>query len=77
MFAKRRKRSEKWVVGENTGQKTTELSEISSYSSSSMTSTSTNSQLLSKLPPVSYLEGSTQRVQNAMKLDEIQVCFKF
>lgn len=74
LFAKRRKRSEKWVVGENSSQQTTETSEVTSYSSSSTQMTSSGgSQLLSKLPPISYLEGSTQRVQNAIKLDEIQV----
>lgn len=74
LFAKRRKRSEKWVVGENQGQKT-ETMETSSYTSSGMNSTSSYERQTSttKLPPVSYLEGSVQRVQNAQKLDEIQV----
>lgn len=75
MFAKRRKRSEKWVVGEQNGLRNEQLIDISPQPVP----------LLSPLAPLptgnlplpSYLPESAQRLQNKQKLDEIQVQFDF
>ncbi|XP_068084957.1 uncharacterized protein [Anabrus simplex] len=78
LFAKRRKRSEKWVVDENTVK-------MSSTSTSNMTTELISSSTLqrqssicsggSKLPPVlpSYLDN--KRAEHAQKLNEIQERF--
>lgn len=75
LFAKRRKRSEKWVVGgEQNGYRHDNLSDISPQPVP----------ILSPLPPLpttaslpiqSYLPESAQRLQNKQKLDEIQVSY--
>lgn len=73
LFAKRRKRSEKWVVGETTGVKSETLNDIAS----------TPVPILSPLPPLtasnlpapSYLPETQQRMQHKEKLDSIQVIY--
>lgn len=73
LFAKRRKRSEKWVVGETTGVKSETLNDIAS----------TPVPILSPLPPLtpsnlpapSYLPETQQRMQHKEKLDSIQERF--
>lgn len=71
LFAKRRKRSEKWVVAETNGTQPPTLADIPP----SPTPT------LSPLPPIAlptptYSPEATQRAQHNQKLDEIQVCHK-
>lgn len=69
LFAKRRKRSEKWVVAETNGARQTPIPDIEP----------TPVPLLSPLPPISsfpppsYLPETAQRIQHKEKLDEIQV----
>lgn len=71
LFAKRRKRSEKWVVGETNGLRQETINDIAAAPVP----------LLSPLPPLppanlpppSYLPETAQRAQNKQKLDEIQV----
>ncbi|KAJ8982389.1 hypothetical protein NQ317_009644 [Molorchus minor] len=69
LFAKRRKRSEKWVVGETSGTRTDPEIEP------------TPAPILSPLPPIStfpppsYLPETAQRIQHKEKLDEIQEKF--
>ncbi|CAG9815923.1 unnamed protein product, partial [Phaedon cochleariae] len=72
LFAKRRKRSEKWVVGETNGtRQTPEVPEIAP----------TPVPLLSPLPPISsfpppsYLPETAERLQHKQKLDGIQEKF--
>ncbi|KAL3285201.1 hypothetical protein HHI36_019316 [Cryptolaemus montrouzieri] len=73
LFAKRRKRSEKWVVGESTGTKDCVRQEPLIAPSPAP--------LLSPLPPISsfpppsYLPETAQRIQHKEKLDEIQEKF--
>lgn len=65
LFAKRRKKSENWIIDENN---------VKSVESFQATNTITMSQnTLSKLPPPSYLKDSTHRVENVQKMNEIQV----
>ncbi|KAK9507224.1 hypothetical protein O3M35_007130 [Rhynocoris fuscipes] len=61
LFAKRRKKSEKWIIDEN-NVKTTD-------------SHAGNATPLSKLPPPSYLKDSTHRVENVQKMNQIQERF--
>lgn len=69
LFAKRRKRSEKWVVGETNGARPLSVPDI----------TPQPTPILSPLPPISsfpppsYLPETAQRIQHKEKLDEIQV----
>ena len=72
LFAKRRKKSEKWVVDETT-VKTASSSAITTEMIST-SSTLTQQQHGSKLPPLpTYLDESTKRVEVMHKLNEIQV----
>ncbi|BES94650.1 Hypothetical protein NTJ_07458 [Nesidiocoris tenuis] len=64
LFAKRRKRSENWIIDEN-NVKTTETYQTTTMSQNS----------LNKLPPPSYLKDSTHRVENVQKMNEIQERF--
>ncbi|XP_044737294.1 putative mediator of RNA polymerase II transcription subunit 26 isoform X2 [Chrysoperla carnea] len=77
LFAKRRKKSEKWVVGENSSSTTTTTE---SYSSTTINQNlspipPSGTPKLNSMPPTSYLQGSTERVQHSQKLDEIQERF--
>lgn len=69
LFAKRRKRSEKWVVGETNGAKQENLPDIAPLPTPLLSPLPP----LSTLPPPSYLPETTQRMQHNLKLDEIQV----
>lgn len=60
LFAKRRKRSENWIIDEN-NVKTPD--------------TVVSQSPLSKLPSPSYLQGSAQRVENVQKMNQIQERF--
>ncbi|XP_049833518.1 serine-rich adhesin for platelets isoform X4 [Schistocerca gregaria] len=76
LFAKRRKKSEKWVVDETTVKKSSTSSTVTDYISSSSTLQRQSSiGTPSQLPPIvpSYLD--TSRVQHAQKLNEIQERF--
>lgn len=84
LFAKRRKKSESWVVDENTVKTFSSISENSTSSYQSTTYQSSNYQsnynrqssyqnTLSKLPPPSYLKNGTHRVETLQKMNEIQV----
>ncbi|XP_049804412.1 uncharacterized protein LOC126247140 isoform X4 [Schistocerca nitens] len=76
LFAKRRKKSEKWVVDETTVKKSSTSSTATDYISSSSTLQRQSSiGTPSQLPPIvpSYLD--TSRVQHAQKLNEIQERF--
>lgn len=86
LFAKRRKKSEKWVVDENNVKTTSSFSESyqsntyqNNYQTNSYQSNNYQSQSLvspgAKLPPPSYLKSSTQRVENVQKMNEIQVSY--
>ncbi|XP_075217370.1 uncharacterized protein LOC142322316 isoform X2 [Lycorma delicatula] len=73
LFAKRRKKSEKWIVDENN---------VKTMSSSSITDISTSNYQTSnlptpttKLPPPSYLKDGAQRVENIQRMNEIQERF--
>jgi len=82
LFAKRRKKSEKWVVDENNVKTSSYFSESNSFNY-----TGTNQQGTSykayqpptiqpttpstKVPPPSYLKNGTQRVENVQKMNEI------
>lgn len=70
LFAKRRKRSEKWVVNETNGSRPQEVLHDIAPSPAPILSPLPP---LSSLPPPSYLPETAQRVQNKQKLDEIQV----
>jgi hypothetical protein len=73
LFAKRRKKSEKWVVDETT-VKTASSSAITTSEFISTSSNLTQQQQGSKLPPIpTYLDESTKRVEVMHKLNEIQV----
>ncbi|XP_073979807.1 uncharacterized protein isoform X3 [Rhodnius prolixus] len=61
LFAKRRKKSEKWIIDENN------VKTVETYSGSSTP--------MSKLPPPSYLKDSTHRVENVQKMNQIQERF--
>ncbi|CAH1407486.1 unnamed protein product [Nezara viridula] len=60
LFAKRRKKSENWIIDEN-NVKTPEATMMQPP--------------LSKLPPPSYLQGSAQRAENVQKMNQIQEKF--
>ena len=64
LFAKRRKKSEKWVVDETTVRS-------SSSTSSTMESTSPAPKL--PVPAASYLTNGTAKVHNVQRMNEIQV----
>uniref|UniRef100_A0A0A9Z2M1 Synaptopodin-2 n=5 Tax=Lygus hesperus TaxID=30085 RepID=A0A0A9Z2M1_LYGHE len=64
LFAKRRKRSENWIIDENN------VKTVESYQATTMSQNS-----LSKLPPPSFLKDSTHRVENVQKMNEIQERF--
>ncbi|PNF42268.1 hypothetical protein B7P43_G05531 [Cryptotermes secundus] len=75
LFAKRRKKSEKWVVDETT-VKSASSSNITTTELISTSSTVTQQQQGSKLPPIpTYLNESTKRVEVMQKLNEIQERF--
>ncbi|KAL1117551.1 hypothetical protein AAG570_003866 [Ranatra chinensis] len=61
LFAKRRKRSEKWVIDENN------VKTVENYQS--------QQQPYCQLPPPSYLKDATQRVENVQKMNQIQERF--
>ncbi|CAH0545732.1 unnamed protein product [Brassicogethes aeneus] len=71
LFAKRRKRSEKWIVGETNGTRAQNIPDIAPLPTP----------ILSPLPPLgnlptpSYLPETAQRVQHKANLDEIQEKF--
>ncbi|CAH1236316.1 unnamed protein product [Diabrotica balteata] len=74
LFAKRRKRSEKWVVGETNGTRQTPIPEIVPapvplVSPLAPLTPSAN------IPPPSYLPESVERLQHKQKLDGIQEKF--
>ncbi|XP_063919964.1 uncharacterized protein LOC135134972 isoform X4 [Zophobas morio] len=71
LFAKRRKRSEKWVVGESNGTKPSSIPDIAP----SPTPILSPLPPISSLPPPSYLPETAQRIQHKEKLDEIQEKF--
>ncbi|XP_060519348.1 uncharacterized protein LOC132697757 isoform X2 [Cylas formicarius] len=73
LFAKRRKRSEKWVVGETNG--TRPSSTLPDAIAPSPTPISNPLPPLNNLPPLSYLPETAQRLQHKEKLDEIQEKF--
>uniref|UniRef100_A0A1B6I0R3 Uncharacterized protein n=1 Tax=Homalodisca liturata TaxID=320908 RepID=A0A1B6I0R3_9HEMI len=84
LFAKRRKKSEKWVVDENNVKTTSYFESSVNYSGTNQQGTSYKSyqppSLLpttptAKLPPPSYLKNGTQRVENVQKMNEIQERF--
>lgn len=70
LFAKRRKRSEKWVVDETNVKRSDALDTLGDFSTKpfSTTPTTVNSQFM---PPPSFIDRS--RIQHAQKLNEIQV----
>jgi hypothetical protein len=73
LFAKRRKKSEKWVVDETT-VKSASSSAITTTELISTSSALTHQQQGSKLLPIpTYLDESTKRVEVMQKLNEIQV----
>ncbi|XP_024082405.1 uncharacterized protein LOC106663962 isoform X2 [Cimex lectularius] len=61
LFAKRRKKSEKWIVDESN------VKTVESYQPPVPN--------LSKVPPPSYLKETTQRVENVQKMNQIQERF--
>ncbi|XP_015840184.2 uncharacterized protein LOC656988 isoform X4 [Tribolium castaneum] len=71
LFAKRRKRSEKWVVGETNGTRPSSIPDIA------LSPTPILSPLppISSFPPPSYLPETAKRIQHKEKLDEIQEKF--
>jgi hypothetical protein len=69
LFAKRRKRSEKWVVGETNGTRPSSIPDIAP----SPTPILSPLPPISSFPPPSYLPETAQRIQHKEKLDEIQV----
>ncbi|RZC34090.1 titin-like, partial [Asbolus verrucosus] len=71
LFAKRRKRSEKWVVGETNGTRPTSIPDIAP----SPTPILSPLPPISSFPPPSYLPETAQRIQHKEKLDEIQEKF--
>jgi hypothetical protein len=76
LFAKRRKKSEKWVVDETTvkSASTTAISTTELISTSSNLSQQQPQQQGAKLLPIpTYLDESTKRVEVMHKLNEIQV----
>lgn len=70
LFAKRRKRSEKWVVGETNGTQPPTLADIPSSPAPTLSPLPP----LASLPTPTYSPEATQRAQHNQKLDEIQVC---
>lgn len=75
LFAKRRKRSEKWVVSETNGGRQTPLNE-NQQPSTPLTPLLSPLPPLSNLPTPSYLPETAQRIQHKEKLDEIQVSWQ-
>jgi hypothetical protein len=71
LFAKRRKRSEKWVVGETNGTRPSSIPDIAP----SPTPILSPLPPISSFPPPSYLPETAQRIQHKEKLDEIQEKF--
>lgn len=69
LFAKRRKRSEKWVVGETNGTRPSGIPDIAP----SPTPILSPLPPISSFPPPSYLPETAKRIQHKEKLDEIQV----
>lgn len=69
LFAKRRKRSEKWVVGETNGTQPPTPADLPPSPAPVVSPLPP----ASTLPPPSYLPETAQRVQHNQKLDEIQV----
>ncbi|XP_063226402.1 uncharacterized protein LOC134533091 isoform X2 [Bacillus rossius redtenbacheri] len=79
LFAKRRRKSEKWVVDENTVRQTASSShEVYSSTSSSSVKTTQRQVSTGPKPPAplpSYLPESTKRAETQHKLDQIQERF--
>lgn len=71
LFAKRRKRSEKWVVAETNGTQPPTSADIPV--SPTPVTPITPITPVANLPPPSYLPETAQRLQHNQKLDEIQV----
>ncbi|XP_044257429.1 uncharacterized protein LOC123006736 isoform X3 [Tribolium madens] len=71
LFAKRRKRSEKWVVGETNGTRPSSIPDIAP----SPTPILSPLPPISSFPPPSYLPETAKRIQHKEKLDEIQEKF--
>lgn len=74
LFAKRRKKSEKWIVDEKNVK--TNTSTFSTSNSGGVASPFSPSPAVSnKLPPPppSYLPGNTKRVEQVQKMNEVQV----
>ncbi|KAF5300696.1 hypothetical protein FQA39_LY11058 [Lamprigera yunnana] len=72
LFAKRRKRSEKWVVGETEGTRPTTLDDIAP---TPRTPVLVPIQPPCNLPTPSYLPETAERIQHHQKLDQIQEQF--
>jgi hypothetical protein len=74
LFAKRRKKSEKWVVDETTVKSaTTSTISTTELISSTLTQQQPQQQGAKLLPIPTYLDESTKRVEVMQKLNEIQV----
>lgn len=73
LFAKRRKRSEKWVVSETNGGRQTPLNDNNYQPATPITPLLSPLQPLANLPTPSYLPETAQRIHHKEKLDEIQV----
>lgn len=72
LFAKRRKRSEKWVVGETNGTRQTPLLPEIPATPVPLVSPVVPPPI-NNLPPPSYLPETVERLQHKQKLDGIQV----
>lgn len=73
MFAKRRKKSEGWIVDEtNVRRSSTEINTGTSYSPSYPRPSNQPANKQPNLPPASLIDRT--RVEHAQRLNEIQVC---
>ncbi|XP_039276957.1 uncharacterized protein LOC111056111 isoform X4 [Nilaparvata lugens] len=80
LFAKRRKKSEKWIVDENNVRtaSTNQMQDIqsnSTYQASSYHQSSVGTPTSLKMPPPSYLKDGAQRNENILRMNEIQERF--
>lgn len=74
LFAKRRKKSEKWIVDEK-NVKSSSTSNFASSGFGGVVPLTPPTSVSNKLPPPppSYLPGNTKRVEQVQKMNEIQV----